>query len=186
VEDAVLLPLLDPDATAAAIRETGISERLQTVNLLRTALHHPPVGKIIGDSIDALVLSGVLEARLREIAILRVGWRIGAAYEWGNHYPLARRVGLTDDEITAVREPDPVTLSARERCVVRVVDEVLDQVRVTPATLAEIRDLLGDDRALLELVMIPACYRAIGTLLLTFGVPLEDGVEPWPPDGLAP
>jgi hypothetical protein len=52
--------------------------------------------------------------------------------------------------------------------------------------LAEVRDLLGDDRALLELVMIPACYRAIGTLLLTFGVPLEDGVEPWPPDGRAP
>jgi len=124
----VLLPLLDLDATAAAIRETGISERLQTVNLLRTALHHPPVGRIIGDTIDALVLSGVLDARLREIAILRVGWRIGAAYEWGNHYPLARRIGLTDDEITAVREADPVTLPARERCVVRVVDEVLDQV----------------------------------------------------------
>jgi len=186
LEDAVLLPLLDLDATAAAIRETGISERLQTVNLLRTALHHPPVGKVIGDTIDALVLSGVLDARLREIAILRVGWRIGAAYEWGNHYPLARRVGLTDDEITAVREADPVTLPARERIVVRVVDEVLDQVRVTPATLAEVRDMLGDDRALLELVMIPACYRAIGTLLLSFGVPLEDGVEPWPPDGRAP
>jgi len=182
----VLLPLLDLDATAAAIRETGISDRLQTVNLLRTALHHPPIGRVIGDIIDALVLSGVLDARLREIAILRVGWRIGAAYEWGNHYPLARRVGLTNDDIMAVREADPVTLAAPERCVVRVVDEVLDQVRVTPATLAEVRGLLNDDRALLELVMIPACYRAIGTLLLSFGVPLENGVEPWPPDGRAP
>ena len=69
---------------------------------------------------------------------------------------------------------------------VRVVDEVLDGVAVTAETLAQARALLGDDRALLELVMLPACYRAIGTLLLTFDVPLEVGVAPWPPNGDPP
>jgi len=184
-----VLPLLGPGATAAALRETGLPDRLQRVNLMRTALHQPRVGKVIGDAIDALVLNGVLDAGLRELAILRVGWRIGAAYEWGNHYPLARRVGLTDDEITAVRSAGPPAdgaLSDAQRCVVRLVDEVLDRVAATPATLAEARDVLGDDRALLELVMIPACYRAIGTLLLSFRVPLEEGVAPWPPDGRSP
>ena len=180
------LPLLDVDTTLAALREAGLSEQLQRVNLIRTAMHHPPIGRIIGDAIDAFVLSGVLDARLREIAILRVGWRIGAAYEWGNHYPIARRVGLSDAEIAAVQAEDPVGLSETQRCMVRVVDEVLDGVAVTPATLAEAGALLGDDRALLELVMLPACYRAIGTLLLTFDVPLEDGVAPWPPSGRPP
>jgi len=181
----VILPLLDVEATAAALSALGMPEQLQRVNLLRTAMHHPPVGRIIGDAIDAFVLSGVLDVRLRELAILRAGWRIGAAYEWGNHYSIARRVGLSDAEITAV-QGDGHLLSTAERCVVRVVDEVLDQVSVTPATLTEARELLGDDRALLELVMIPATYRAIGTLLLSFDVPLEDGVEPWPPDGRRP
>ena len=185
-DDGTPLRPLGTEETAAASIEAGLPERLQRVNLLRVALHHPPVARVIGDVIEALVLSGVLDPRLRELAILRVGWRIGAAYEWGNHYPIARRAGLTDEEITAVREADAGRLPAAERCVVRLVDEVLDSVAATPATLAEARDLLGDDRALLELVMIPACYRAIGTLLLTFDVPLEEGVAPWPPDGARP
>ncbi len=181
-----MLPLLDPDATAAAAGPVGIPERLQGVNLLRAALHHPPVARVIADAIDALVLSGALDPRLREIAILRVGWRIGASYEWGNHYVLARRVGLTDEEIRAVRADDVGSLPPPERCAARVVDDVLDGVSVSAATLAEARELLRDDRALIELVMIPACYRAIGTFLLTFGVPLEEGLEPWPPDGEPP
>jgi alkylhydroperoxidase family enzyme len=182
----VILPLLDPDATRDALAAAGLPERLQGVNLLRTALHHPPVARVIGEAIEALVLSGTLDARVREVAILRVGWRIGAVYEWGNHYGLARRVGLTDEEILAVRGQGSATLPAAERCAVRLVDEVLDGVSATPATLAEARDLLGDDQAVIELVMIPACYRAIGTFLLTFGVPLEDGIDPWLPDGAAP
>ncbi len=182
----MILPLLDPAATADAARVAGIPERLEGVNLLRTALHHPPVARVIADAIDALVLSGTLSPRLRELAILRVGWRIGAAYEWGNHYPLARRVGLTDDEIRAARGDVPAGLGAAERCAVRVVDEVLDGVSASPETLAEARALLGDDRAVIELVMIPACYRAIGTFLLTFDVPLEEGIGTWPPDGSSP
>ena len=79
-----------------------------------------------------------------------------------------------------------MTLLGTERRAVRVVDEVLDQVWVTPATLTEARVSARRRPRLLELVMIPACYRAIGMLLLTFGVPLEDGVQPWPPDGCAP
>ena len=182
----MILPLLDVDATLDALREAGLPEQLQRVNLMRTAMHHPPIGRILGDVIDAFVLSGELDAALREIAILRVGWRIGAAYEWGNHYPIARRVGLSDAEVTAVQADDPVDLSDAQRVVVRVVDEVLDGVSVSHATLQRAREVLGDDRALLELVMVPACYRAIGTLLLTFDVPLEDGVAPWPPDGRPP
>ena len=152
-----MLPLLDPDETLAALRAAGMPERLQGVNLLRTALHHPPVAKIIGDAIEALVLSGVLDARLRELAIMRVGWRIGAPYEWANHYAIARRAGLTDDEIVAVRERTPAALSPLEQCVIRLVDDVLDGVAVSAPTLAEARHLLGDDRAVIELVMIPAC-----------------------------
>ena len=182
----MILPLLDEDATAATVRELGLPERLERANLFRTVMQHPPVGRIVGDAVDALVLSGVLDARLRELAILRVGWRIGAAYEWANHYRLARQAGLSDASITAVQTADASVLSDAELCVLRVVDEVIDGVSVTPATLQEARERLGDDRALLELVMIPACYRAIGTLLLTFEIPLEDHLDPWPPGGKAP
>lgn len=185
--DAPIYPLLDLDAATAATREAGISEVLARVNLFRTTLHHPPIGRIVGDVVDALVMNSVLDARLREIAILRTGWRLGSVYEWSNHYGIGRRAGLTDDEIVAIRDgASSKVLTDADRCVIRLVDEVFDGVVVTPATLHEARSMLADDRALMELVMIPGCYRTIGTVLLTFGVPLEDHVTPWAPDGRAP
>ena len=185
--EPAIFPLLDLEAATAATHVAGIGEVLARVNLFRTTLHHPPIGRIVGDVVDALVMNSVLDARLREIAILRTGWRLGSVYEWSNHYGIGRRAGLTDDEIVAIRDGASSTvLTAADRCVIRVVDEIFDHVVVSPSTLAEARALLGDDRALLELVMIPGCYRTIGTVLLTFDIPLEDHVAPWPPDGRSP
>jgi alkylhydroperoxidase family enzyme len=187
MSDAPLLPLLDPDAARQAAADAGLPEVLARVNLFRTTLHHPPMAQIVGDVISAVVMNSVLDARTREVAILRVGWRIGSVYEWSNHVPIARRAGMSDDEIVAVREdpPSATVLTDRDRGAIAVVDEVLDGVSVSPATLATARSLLGDDRAVLELLMIPGLYRTIGTVLLSIGVPLEDGVDPWAPDGVA-
>ena len=185
--EPAIFPLLDLEAATAATHVAGISEVLARVNLFRTTLHHPPIGRIVGDVVDALVMNSVLDARLREIAILRTGWRLGSVYEWSNHYGIGRRAGLTDEEIVAIRDGASSTvLTAADQCVIRLVDEVFDHVVVSPSTLAEARALLGDDRALLELVMIPGCYRTIGTVLLTFDIPLEDHVTAWPPDGRSP
>jgi alkylhydroperoxidase family enzyme len=185
--EPAIFPLLDLEAATAATHVAGIGEVLARVNLFRTTLHHPPIGRIVGNVVDALVMNSVLDARLREIAILRTGWRLGSVYEWSNHYGIGRRAGLSDDEIVAIRDGASSTvLTAADRCVLRVVDEIFDHVVVSPSTLAEARELLGDDRALLELVMIPGCYRTIGTVLLTFDIPLEDHVAPWPPDGHSP
>ena len=185
--EPAIFPLLDLEAATAATHVAGIGEVLARVNLFRTTLHHPPIGRIVGNVVDALVMNSVLDARLREIAILRTGWRLGSVYEWSNHYGIGRRAGLTDDEIVAIRDGASSTvLTAADRCVIRVVDEIFDDVVVSPTTLVEARDLLGNDKALLELVMIPGCYRTIGTVLLTFDIPLEDHVTPWPPDGRSP
>jgi alkylhydroperoxidase family enzyme len=185
--EAPIYPLLELEAATAATQVAGINEVLARVNLFRTTLHHPPIARIVGDVVDALVMNSVLDARLREIAILRTGWRLGSVYEWSNHYGIGRRAGLSDDEIVAIRDGAASSLlSETDRCVIRLVDEVFDGVVVSADTLRSARDALGDDRALMELVMIPGCYRTIGTVLLTFGVPLEEHVTPWAPDGRAP
>jgi alkylhydroperoxidase family enzyme len=183
------LPLLDTDAARQAAAAAELPEVFSQVNLFRTTLHHAPMARIVGDVVSSVVMNSVLDARTREVAILRVGWRIGSVYEWSNHVPIARRAGMTDDEIVAVRDggaSGAAVLSPTDLCAVAVVDEVLDGVAVSPETLESARSLLGDDRAVLELLMIPGLYRTIGTVLLSVGVPLEDRVEPWSPDGVSP
>lgn len=180
------LPMLTPDEARAVGTAAGIPERVAQANIMRFGLRHPGVAAVLAGMIDVAVLHGALDARLREIAILRVGWRIGSVYEWSNHVGVARAAGLTDAEILAVRTADATVLSDADLLAVRVVDEVLDTTRVSGSTLTEARALLGDGDELVELVAIPGFYRAIGSLLLTFSVPLEDQLEPWPPDGRAP
>ena len=44
--------------------------------------------------------------RLRQLTILRLAWRSNQPFEWANHYKLAVRKGVTDDEIRAVQRDD--------------------------------------------------------------------------------
>lgn len=180
------LPMLSPDDAVLAARAAGIPEILAGTNVVRFALRNPKVAKVVFDLIDMAVLGGTLDARLREIAILRVGWRIGSVYEWSNHVPIARRAGMTDAEIVAVRDADAGVLTPADLIAIRVADEVLDHNEVSAATLADARGLLGDGDALVELVAIPGSYRLIGSLLHTFHIPLEAHVAPWAPDATAP
>ena len=48
---------------------------------------------------------GKLDPALRELAILRVGYECGAAYEFGQHIAFGRRAGLTDAQIRGVGAP---------------------------------------------------------------------------------
>ena len=180
------IPLLSEDDAVAAATDAGIPTVLAAPNLMRFALRHPKIARVLADMIDVAVLDGTLDARLREIAILRVGWRIGSVYEWSNHVPIGRRAGLRDPELLAVRSADAGVLDHADLTAIAVVDEVLDTGRVSPATLDAARQLLGDGDELLELVAIPGFYRSIGALLHSFAIPLEEHLEPWAPDGIGP
>lgn len=184
-KDSAFLPLLEAEPARLAAANIGLSETLARVNLFRGLLHHEGVARIVGDVVGTLVLDSILDARPREVAILRVGWRIGSVYEWSNHVRIARQAGLSDEEIVAIRgDGDDHLLTDTDRCAIAVVDEALTDVVVSASTIDRARSLLGDDRAVLELLMIPGCYRAIGTVLLSVGIPLEGDREAWPPDGL--
>ena len=185
--DATPLAMLSIDEAKRAAVAAGIPETLASVNLLRFALRNEKLAKVVTAMVELSVIRGVLDPRLREIVILRVGWRIGSVYEWSNHVPIAQRSGLTDDEILAVRSThDHAVLTEVDRLAIAVADQVLDANVVSTSTLATARALLGDGDELLELIAIPGCYRAIGSLLATFSIPLEAHVAPWAPDGHAP
>jgi alkylhydroperoxidase family enzyme len=186
MDDAMPLPLLSMEDARDRGRAAGMPERVAQANIMRFGLRNPRVAAVLASMIDVAVFHGALDARLREIAILRVGWRIGSVYEWSNHVGVARGAGLTDAEILAVRSADADVLSSADLVAIRVVDDVLDATRVSEATLADARALLGDGDELRELVTSPAFYPAIATRLLSFSVPLEDGLEPWGPDGQSP
>jgi len=137
--------------------------------------------------LQTFVFEGHIDPKLRELAILRVMWRCGQAFEWGNHYRLARNVGLSRADIVAIRTPDPErVLEGDAALAARVADEVVDLARLTPETLAACRARFPDPGLLHEFLYVVAGYRMIATVSATLGRTPPADAPLWPPDGIGP
>jgi alkylhydroperoxidase family enzyme len=135
--------------------------------------------------LDTFIFEGALDAQLREQAILRIMWRRGRAYEWGNHYRLARRAGLSDGEVRAVRTDDVARdFSGATAVVLRAADEIVDDGRVDAATMEELRESFADEALLQELLYVLAGYQMFASVSAS----TRDASVPstWPPDGVGP
>lgn len=120
------------------------------------------------------VLSTALDARRREIAVLRVGHATGSPYEWAQHEQLARNVGVTEREIDAIRAEEPVT-SLDEECnlICRVADEISRDVRLSDDALQQIIERYGPREAR-ELILLVAYYNMVSRFLESTRVEIED------------
>jgi AhpD family alkylhydroperoxidase len=120
------------------------------------------------------VLSAALDARRREIAVLRVAHATRAPYEWAQHTQLARNVGVTDAEIDAIDKEEPVA-SLDEECnlICRVADEVTRDVRLSDEALEQIIDRYGARKAA-ELILLVSYYNMVSRFLESTRVQIED------------
>jgi alkylhydroperoxidase family enzyme len=150
---------------------------------------HPGLQRFVQCYLETFLVDGRLDPRLRELAILRIAWRCGQAYEWASHHRIARRIGVGDDAVLAVRQgPDADGLTAAERAALTAADEVVDLGRITEATLDRCRTAFdGREDLTLELVHLLAGYRSMAIILDTNRPPLAAaGLTGWPPDGVGP
>jgi alkylhydroperoxidase family enzyme len=121
----------------------------------------------------ALLRRSELDARLREIAILRVGMLSGAGYEVHQHKRVARRAGVAPEKIAALTEPgDLAVFDETERFVIAFTDQVVHHVKVDDAMFADARERLGM-RALHELVLTIGFYMMVSRYLENFEVDIE-------------
>src|SRR5258706_8637510 len=103
-----------------------------TDNTFDTLAWHPNLLRQWMPFTVALAVTGVLPPRLRELAILRTGWLCRAEYEGGQHAVLARRVGISDQEIARVKSgPDAEGWTELEAAVLHAVDELHSDACVT-------------------------------------------------------
>jgi 4-carboxymuconolactone decarboxylase len=124
-------------------------------------------------ALGSAVLSSALDARRREIAVLRVAHATQAPYEWAQHEQLARNVGVSAAEIEAVGGEEPVA-SLDEECnlICRVADEVSRDVRLSDEALEQIIDRYGPREAA-ELILLVSYYNMVSRFLESTRVEVE-------------
>jgi 4-carboxymuconolactone decarboxylase len=139
-------------------------------NAIATFVRHPELARVYLRYNFYLMDRSTLPDRLRELAILRVAHRRGCEYEWWHHVVLARRAGLSDDDIEAIQRGEPA--DEFERTVVHAVDELEEKSNMSDATWATLATRF-DERQLMDLTFTVGCYGALAMAFNTFGVELE-------------
>jgi 4-carboxymuconolactone decarboxylase len=144
----------------------------------------PGVGQYLTSLGAELRFATSIERRLTEVAILTVGARWQAEFEWWAHARMARRHGVPEAVIDAIgRGEDPPFTAGDERTVYTAARQLALAGRLDPESCEAVRRLLGDSGAV-ELVTLCGYYTLISFLLNAFDVPLPPGASPqWGPPG---
>ncbi|MBI4592842.1 MAG: carboxymuconolactone decarboxylase family protein [Candidatus Rokubacteria bacterium] len=143
-------------------------------------LHSPTIAGRAADLGAYIRFESQLDGRDRELAVLAVARALDCRYEWAAHAREARRAGVREEAIAAVRDGRaPAGLTAEEALVVSYVRQLLAAHRVDEPTFAALRDRLGVER-LVELTATVGYYAMLACSLNAFEVlpPPEDDALP--------
>ena len=141
-------------------------------------VHAPGVGAEMSALGAEVRFRTSIERRLTEVAIITVGARWRAEFEWWAHARMARHHGVPEDVVAAIRDgQEPPFQADDERVVYDVARELAGAGRVSPDAYAAGQRLLGD-QGMVELVSVCGYYTLISFLLNAFEVPLPDGAAP--------
>jgi alkylhydroperoxidase family enzyme len=182
------VPLLPVDEAKAAADEAGVPNYMAELAIFQVLLNHPSLARALNDLLATMLWHGTLDSRLRELVIMRIGWLTASDYEWTQHWRVAQGLGVSADDLLAVRDWQAhEAFGPAERAVLAATDDVVREGVVSAESWTACERALGADRAvLIELVTAIGAWRMIASILRSLQVPLEDDVASWPPDGRPP
>jgi len=140
-------------------------------------LHNPALARHLQALGEHLRWKGKLPPALTELAVLVTARRWTCQHEWFIHSELARKAGLNEAVINAIREGREPALSGDESTVYAFCREAHANGRVSDPTFEKARERFGLDGAL-ELVALCGYYSLMAMVLNTAGLPLPGEAEP--------
>jgi 4-carboxymuconolactone decarboxylase len=163
-----LTQLTGEDADTAAKQRLGGRD----LNLFRVMMHHPELTRRWVVFAAHVLRKQTLPARERELLILRIGWLNQAEYEWAQHVEIAKRCGITEEEIERVRR-GPAAWAAEEAALLQAVDDLFEHSVVSDATWDALSARFSTQQ-MMDLVFTVGQYNLVSWALNSFGVPLDD------------
>lgn len=128
-------------------------------------LRSPEMGQHMFDLLAYLRWKTTVPHRLNEFAILIVGREWRSQVEWFAHVPIALKAGLSQsviDDLKANRRP--ASMQADEAVVYDFVNELRAQHRVSDATFARAKTLLGE-QGVVDLTVVAGTYVTVAMLI---------------------
>lgn len=140
-----------------------------------TMAHYPELFRLQMETGMLLLSRSAIPPAERELAVLRTAWLCRAPYEWAEHVALARRFGVTAEDIARVREGSAAHgWDDHRRAVIRAVEEMIADKAISDATWATLARN-WDERQLIELPALVGQYHAVALIQNSLRIALNKG-----------
>jgi alkylhydroperoxidase family enzyme len=157
--------------------EPELRKRFGSASNISLALANSPMASIMsGEMAHYIRHDNKFDARLRELAILQIGYMCKSAYEYTHHIEIGFDFGVTPDDIRAIAEETAghdTGLAPIDKAVLRAAREATAGLKISDATFAELQKEL-DNADIVELLIAIAHYNGVVRILASLEVDLED------------
>jgi len=126
-------------------------------------LHSPELAARVADLGAYVRFEGTLDMRVRVLAAMTVAREYEAMYVWGAQTGGARRLGVPEATITAIRDNHSQGLPAEDAQIVDFTRQILRKHRVDGATFEAVRTRFGND----ELIQLTGAIGYYAMLCMT-------------------
>ena len=171
------LPYLDKSDLAAENQDLLKRE----ITLFKCMVHSPNAARAFQGLGGFIRHKSLLDPRLRELAILAVGWITQAPYEWSHHVKIGQDFGVSEDDIRGVIaacERQSGGLEPVAALIVEAAREMTTQLAVSDATFERLKASF-DNECLTDLVITMAFYNAVVRYLGKMRIDVEPEYQPY-------
>jgi len=146
---------------------------IKTLNVIKMMAGTDDMYAATAGFIKALFQAQGIEAKTREMIMLRAAKILNSPYEWQANVILGKNAGLTDEEIEAAASDGPVAGVKPDYVLVcKATDELSQMATLTDATVAELLERYGAVISR-KLILIISWFNLLSRFLNGCRVPLE-------------
>lgn len=147
----------------------------RNLNLYRLLAHSPRAARSLNTLARYIRDGSRLDPRLRQMAILQVGYVARSAYEYSHHIRISREFGVSDDDIRAIADESegrPTALDPLAKAVLSAARQLTGGLSVADHTFAALRQGLDEER-LTDLLITIAYYNGLVRLMGALEIDVE-------------
>ena len=153
----------------------------RNINLYRLLAHSPRAARSLNTLARFIRDGSRLDPRLRQLAILQVGYVTRSAYEYSHHIRISREFGVSDDDIRAIAEETAgraTALDPLDKAVLRAAREITLDIALSDDAFEELRRGLDPER-LTDLIITIGHYNSLVRVLAAMRIDVEDEYLPY-------